>query len=205
MGGRALKKVMRREVLLVQVHTVYKYTSGVWTLMQKGTQDTKVCTCTIVRRFFFYSNSRPPARTIRLQIFCETKFKTGGKKPMLTYTITEYLLTRSGFARSGPIYCHLYATILLMPTAYRHTSWYQNLFIVIFKKWRLCSPFLHTSFVSWWHVKNNWVSPRNIFGVMKWKSTVENSGLLGAQWLISRSSLALILQNAFAACALDAR
>ena len=45
----------------------------------------------------------------------------------------------------------------------------------------------------------------NIFGVMKWKSTVESSGLLGAQWLISRSSLALILQNAFEPCALDAR
>ena len=67
-----------------------------------------------------------------------------------------------------------------MPTAYRHTSWDQNLFIVIFKKWRICAPFLHTSFGCWWHVKNNWVSPRKISGVMKWKSTVESSGLLGA-------------------------
>ena len=41
--------------------------------------------------------------------------------PLLTYTITECLTARSGFARSCPIYCHLYATILLMPTAYRHS------------------------------------------------------------------------------------
>ena len=59
-------------------------------------------------------------------------------------------------------------------------------------------------FVCWWHVENNWVSPRNIFGVKKYKSAAENSGLLGAQWLFSRSFLALILQNAFATCALDA-
>ena len=31
----------------------------------------------------------------------------------------------------------------------------------------------------WWHDKNNWASPRKVSGVMKWKSTVENSGLLG--------------------------
>ena len=37
-------------------------------------------------------------------------------------------------ARSGPIYCHLYATILLMPTPYRHTSWYQYLFIVMIQE-----------------------------------------------------------------------
>ena len=53
------------------------------------------------------------------------------RSPLLTYTITECLLARSGFARSGPIYCHLYATSLLMPTAYRHTSWYPNLFILV--------------------------------------------------------------------------
>ena len=56
------------------------------------------------------------------------------KKPPLTYIITEYLLARSGFARSGPIYSHLYATILLMPTAYVHTLWYRNLFIVIIQE-----------------------------------------------------------------------
>ena len=54
--------------------------------------------------------------------------------PLLPYTITECLSARSGFARSGPIYCHLYATILLMPTAYRHTSWHRDLFIVIIQE-----------------------------------------------------------------------
>ena len=41
---------------------------------------------------------------------------------------------RSGIARNVPIYCHLYATILLMSTANMHTSWYLNLFIVIFQE-----------------------------------------------------------------------
>ena len=103
---------------------------------------------------FTFSRTYDPG----FRCFVKQMFKTGGKKnvpssffpaknglkqwwtelsyctrsPLLTYKITVCLLARSGFARSGPIYCHIYATILLMPTAYRHTSWYRNLFIVIF-------------------------------------------------------------------------
>ena len=47
-----------------------------------------------------------------------------------TYTITECLSALTGFSRSGPIYCHPHATKLLMPTAYRNTLWYRNLFIM---------------------------------------------------------------------------
>ena len=47
------------------------------------------------------------------------------------------------------------------------------------------------------------LSPRKVSGVMKWKSTVENSGLLGAT-VLDLKELPLILQNEFAACALDA-
>ena len=109
---------------------------------------------------FFYSNSCPPARTIRTSDFLwnkcskqkekkRSKFmfscKNGLKQwwtehsyctrsPLLTYTITECLLARSGFAHSGPICYHLYATILLMPTAYRHTSWYRNLLILFIQE-----------------------------------------------------------------------
>ena len=54
--------------------------------------------------------------------------------PLLTYTITDCLSARSGFARSGPIHCHVYATILWMPTAYRHTLWYRSLFIVVIRE-----------------------------------------------------------------------
>ena len=38
------------------------------------------------------------------------------RSPLLTYTINECLSARSGSARSVPIYCHLYATVLLMST-----------------------------------------------------------------------------------------
>ena len=133
-----------------------------------------------IRRFFFYSNSRSPARTIRASDFLwnkvqnrrrrkkRSKFvfscKSGLKQcwaersyctrsALLTYTITECLLARSGFARSGHIYCHLYATILLMPTAYRHTYGTGIRLSWSFEKWRICAPFLHTSFLCWWHVK----------------------------------------------------
>ena len=112
---------------------------------------------------FCYSNSYPPARTIRVSDFLRNKCsKQEGKKqkerskfvfpcknglkqwwtehsyctrsPLLTYTITECLSARSGFSRSVPIYCHLYATILLMPTAYRHTSRHRNVLIVIIQE-----------------------------------------------------------------------
>ena len=33
-----------------------------------------------IKAVLFHSNSRPPARTIQASDFCETKFKTGGKK-----------------------------------------------------------------------------------------------------------------------------
>ena len=126
---------------------------------------------------------------IRASDFCETNVQSRRRlkqwaycthSPLLTYTITECLSARRGFARSGPIYCHPNATNCWCP---QHIGILRGIGICLswsFKKWRICAPFLHTSFVCWWHVKNNWVSPRKVSGVMKWKSTVENSGLLGA-------------------------
>ena len=49
-------------------------------------------------------------------------------------TITECLSACSGYASSGPIHCHLYATMLLKHTAYMHTFRYRNLFIVIIQE-----------------------------------------------------------------------
>ena len=53
------------------------------------------------------------------------------RSPLLAYKIIECLSDCSGFARIVPFCFHLYATILLMSTAYRHTLWYWNLFNVI--------------------------------------------------------------------------
>ena len=50
-----------------------------------------------------------------------------------------------------------------------------------------------------------WVSPGKIPDIMKWKATVDKSFFRVRQWLISRSSLAIILRNAFVACTLDVR
>ena len=114
-----------------------------------------------LRRFFFFIRIHfPPHVRSRLQIFCETNVQNMSEKnvpnaffsckngpkhwwdehlyctrsPLLTYSITECLSARSGFARTVPIYCHLYATVLLIPTAYSHTLWFRNLFIVIIQE-----------------------------------------------------------------------
>ena len=106
------------------------------------------------------------------------KVRRDGKLPyctrssLLTYTIPECLSARSGFARSGPIYCHPHATKLLMP---QHIGILYGIGIIYRDHSRNDAYALHS------YTRVSCVDDTSKYsGVMKWKSTVENSGLLGA-------------------------
>ena len=77
----------------------------------------------------------------KIAFSCKNRLKQWGTEhlycassPLVTYTINEYLSACSGFARTIAIYCQPNGTILLMSTAYRHTLWTRNLFIVIIQQ-----------------------------------------------------------------------
>ena len=70
------------------------------------------------------------------------------RSPLLTYKIIERLSSRSGFACSIPFFWHPYATVLLMSTAFSHTLWYRNLFVVIIQEMTRLSFFSNMRRVS---------------------------------------------------------
>ena len=86
-------------------------------------------------------------KTLQVRFSCKnglkqqwTEHSCCTRSPLLAYTITEGLSARSGFARSGPIYCW----------CPQHIGIFHGIGICLSEfVYRICAPFPHTSFVCW--------------------------------------------------------